>query len=930
MSTRVPIRWLGAGTAAALLLGLAACGPSQTASYEVTKDDKNAADVILKNQPESPYWFPDDLLTWTPKADKDLTWNKSVVPLAKRVADKAIKPSNGTQNDKTKVMAISIMNSSTSGNAPRGLNSADANTFAYWQYVDELVYWGGSAGEGIIVPPTPDVTDEAHRNGVPVLGTVFFPQDSSGGKTEWLRTFLKQDADGTFPMADKLIEVAKTYGFDGWFLNPETEGLEEGSGTPLTAKDAKAMQGFMEYYKSRASKMRIVYYDSMTKDGTVDWQNALTDENKMFMVDDKGKPVSDEMFLNFWWTEDELADQDLLKSSADKARELGVDPYSLYAGVDVQANGVYTPVRWDLFAGKDGKTHTSLGLYCPNWAYTDAKSLDEFHENEASLWVNADHDPTATPKRTDRTDWTGVSTYVKENSAITALPFVTNFNTGSGYNFFRDGERISQMDWNNRAVADILPTYQWTVRDGKGNSLNPSYDYTNGWYGGDSVKLSGKLAKGSQSTIDLFAADAAVTGSTTMSVTIKATAKTDLVARLAFSDGSTADIKGDKAVGEDWTQVTFKLKGQDGKRLARISLGLSAKDDASGYALHLGNLTMRDGKPADAGSVSDLKVTDAEFDDDQMYAGARLTWKSDGKADRYEVYRVNQDKSRAFLGVTNVTNFYVNALHRHDKTNRTEFMVVPVNVDGDQGESASAVMQWPDNSKPKAAMSASRTLVTPGSTVTFTSESSQNTGSVTWSLPGSDKENAKGESVEATYDKEGVYDVTVTAKNKSGTNRQTYKGAIVVSSKAPADLTLLSQGAHAEATAFTNGNEAPAMAVDGDVKKKWCATGEAPYELVIDLGAERTVSQVDIAHAHAGGEDAGMNTKKYSLAVSEDGTDYTTVREVKNNSADDTSDTFAPVNARYVKLTVTQGTQGAETTARIYEVQVLGSSDPLI
>ena len=66
-----------------------------------------------------------------------------------------LKTVNSTQNHKTKVMAISIMNSSTSGNAPHGLNVFKSNTFGYLQYVDLLVYWGGSSGEGIIVPPSP-------------------------------------------------------------------------------------------------------------------------------------------------------------------------------------------------------------------------------------------------------------------------------------------------------------------------------------------------------------------------------------------------------------------------------------------------------------------------------------------------------------------------------------------------------------------------------------------------------------------------------------------------------------------------------------------------------------------------------------------------------------------------------------------------------
>ena len=136
----------------------------------------------MDNQPESSYWFPEELLEWEPSEDEDLEYNISHVPLASRVDKEILTPVNETQNKDTKVMAISIMNSSTSGNAPHGLNSADCNIFTYWQYVDELVYWGGSSGEGLIVPPSPDVTDLGHKNGVPVIGTVFFPSGCSRGK----------------------------------------------------------------------------------------------------------------------------------------------------------------------------------------------------------------------------------------------------------------------------------------------------------------------------------------------------------------------------------------------------------------------------------------------------------------------------------------------------------------------------------------------------------------------------------------------------------------------------------------------------------------------------------------------------------------------------------------------------------------------------
>lgn len=110
---------------------------------------------------------------------------------------------------------------------------------------------------------------------------------------EWLDTFLSQEKDGSFPLADKLIEVAEIYGFDGWFINQETEGTEE---QPLTKDYADQMQAFIKYFKEKAPELRVIYYDSMTADGEMDWQNALTDQNEMFLQDEDGNAVADEMF----------------------------------------------------------------------------------------------------------------------------------------------------------------------------------------------------------------------------------------------------------------------------------------------------------------------------------------------------------------------------------------------------------------------------------------------------------------------------------------------------------------------------------------------------------------------------------------------------------------------------------------------------------
>ena len=175
---------------------LVSCTRSEKKSnYGITEE---ADKFVIANQPISSQWFPEELLNWKAEDDKDAAFNMGKVPLAKRVDTEKLEAVNATQNKDMNVVAISIMNASTSGNPSQGSSKFASNTFSYWQYIDKLVYWGGSAGEGLIVPPTADVIDSAHKNGVPVLGTIFFPPTAYGGKMEWLNEFLEKDESGIF------------------------------------------------------------------------------------------------------------------------------------------------------------------------------------------------------------------------------------------------------------------------------------------------------------------------------------------------------------------------------------------------------------------------------------------------------------------------------------------------------------------------------------------------------------------------------------------------------------------------------------------------------------------------------------------------------------------------------------------------------------
>lgn len=911
-----------------LTLGFSIVSCTSSAGSNTYRITEEASEFVIANQPIAPYWFPEELLNWKAEEDSNVNFNKSVVPLAKRVDKEKLEAVNTTQNKDMKVVAISIMNGSTSGNPSQGSNKFASNTFSYWQYIDKLVYWGGSSGEGLIVPPSADVIDSAHKNGVPVLGTVFFPPEVFGGKIEWLNKFLEKDSSGSFPMVDKLIEVCKTYNFDGWFINQETEGTDKES---ISKEHVVLMQEFIKEFKSKAKDdLEIMWYDSMTNEGKMDWQNALNEKNETFLVDGDKNSVADSMFLNFWWTNKEHVEKELLKASNKKAEEIGVDPYDVYAGVDVQEKGIGTPIRWDLFENGLGGSFTSLGLYCPSWTFFSANDIEDFENKESRFWVNEFKNP-AIATEAKGTEWKGISTYALEKSVVTTLPFTTNFNMGNGYNFFINGEKVSERDWNNRSLADIMPTYRWIIENEGKNKLNATMDFANAFYGGNSIKFAGNLEADKSSTLKLYSADLKLEKGIEFTTTAKSNSEVNLDLVLEFHDGSVETIKANKAIGSEWTTVTYDVSKFTDKAIKTISYKVNSKENIDSLMLNLGNITIQNPKSSQKVNVNTLKIDEAKFEEDDMYAGVKLSWDKGSEADvnHYEIYRINDDKTKSFLGATPNNVFFVNALERDEKSSKTTFEVVAINKNYKAGKSSTAVMEWPANNIPKANFKVSKTLVTPGEEITFEDLSSVITETVEWKLPGASVETSTDKNVKVIYAKEGVYSVTLTAKNKEGENVKTIEGLITVSSKAKAELTNLSRNKEVTASSFVNPNEAPKFAVDGDTKSKWCATGTAPHEITIDLGAIKTVSEVRIAHAEAGGENPNMNTKDYTIETSVDGITFTPVAEIVKNSLGNTVDTFKAVEAKYVKLKVIKPTQGSDSAARIYEIDVLGIDDNL-
>lgn len=658
--TRRTVVLAGAGTAAALL------APSLPGTAAAA-----TAPAPGKLQPYASYWFPDSLPTGTPgegvtwrslkswraEDDRDLEFNTSTVPLADRFTPV---PVNTTARTGQARIASLVAFGHTAGNPAQGSATADHYALSQWAYLDELVFWGGSAGEGLVLAPNAPVVDAAHRNGVPVLGTVFLPPVHHGGDLRWTRDLVQRDAAGRFPLAAKLVEVATVYGFDGWFLNAETEGGDEALGADMLAfvTDLRA--------RGEAAGLRITWYDAMTVKGEVGWQGALDAENMALFQE------ADSMFVDFRWTPQTLA------ASGGRAEEAGRSRYELWAGVDVESTGWNRAVDWDAIVPTDHDHTVSYGFYRPEWTLShlpEDRTPGQFHAADQRFWTGSSLDP-ARPDRSDT--WRAPATSVADRSTVDRLPFATTFNTGHGLRWYEDGRPLSDTAWNHLGLQDRLPGRRWVVRT-EGRAPSVAFDFDDAWRGGSSLLVDGDLE--APVTVELFGTRLPLTRRTVV----------ELVHRIDPGSGPVTvelavalrepDRPGDplaytylpagelRPAAGGWSTATLRPHSLRGTVHA---LGVRLTG-AGPVRWRLGSLAVRDtvGRPHPPAA---LRVTGTATGADGTEL--RLRWRrAPGPVRHYEVLRILPDGTRRFLGGTCGTAFFLSGIRREPGERSARFEV---------------------------------------------------------------------------------------------------------------------------------------------------------------------------------------------------------------------------------------------------------------
>jgi len=618
-------------------------------------------------QPYGAAFQIDELKNWNPDNDPDARYNRSAVPLAKRWMGPSVNPN--ASRDAT-VIPLGGTSARASQGPSQGGDGSYAYTFTNFQYVDNYNYWGGSSAEGPIAIPTPEHIDSAHRNGVKATGTIFIPWGDNKFASKFIDQLVEQDAKGNFIAADKLIEIAQYYGFDGYVIN------QESSASVASMAKFKDMLAYIEKKKP--------------KNFTMTWYNGkgyLGDSDVKTWLQDGEKRINDDWWLDMSWSNID----DTIKSTINAGRS----PFDIHATWE---NFPYTDKGADVsFAlGADKKLRVSLGILGPNSTFISSKNIDDFmNKEDPRLWTGPTSDP-----RTDRAKgaFPGFSSLIADQTPIIGDEFVTNFTVGNGKKFYENGVVTGKENgWFNRSLTDIMPTWRWIV-DSEGSKLTPKFDYEDAWWGGTSLKLSGNLDANKANHIKLYSSQLEIKDNSKLSITYKTPkAGVDLSVGLAFGDTYVDNNfeffkvpAGTEKNG--WTTSTINLSKHDKKAIA-ISLKLNSTMDVKDYSINIGRLAFTTNEVAPA-ATSAITLDESIYVNDTT-AESRIYWEKSANASLYTIHRLHADGTKEFIGSTPSDAFYLGRFLKDGEEKQTTFEITSYNANGTVGGVKTFNFTWP-------------------------------------------------------------------------------------------------------------------------------------------------------------------------------------------------------------------------------------------
>jgi mannosyl-glycoprotein endo-beta-N-acetylglucosaminidase len=237
-----------------------------------------------------------------------------------------------------------------------------------WHKIDTFVYFSHNL---VTVPPT-SWTNAAHRNGTKCLGTLITEHaEGEANCASILESVATAEA-----FADRLVQIAAHYRFDGWLVNIEN---------PLTVDQVRRLGKFLSYLTEQmhaaVPESEVIWYDAVTVSGALAWQNMLNTQNAPFF------DVCDGIFLNYHWQ------PNMLERSKVNARRGRKRNFDVYAGIDVFGRGTFGGggMKSKAACTEIVAAAVSGAVFAPGWVFEEEQfDVTEFDKSNALFWAQFD------------------------------------------------------------------------------------------------------------------------------------------------------------------------------------------------------------------------------------------------------------------------------------------------------------------------------------------------------------------------------------------------------------------------------------------------------------------------------------------------------------------------------------------------------------
>ncbi|XP_053214791.1 cytosolic endo-beta-N-acetylglucosaminidase-like [Panonychus citri] len=289
-----------------------------------------------------------------------------------------------------------------------GDDNYQAYRFFHWFLIDTFIYFSHHL---ITIPPLTWI-NAAHTNGVSILGTII--TESKRG-SEICDDLLESD-EKIVLICQKLVDIALYFKFEGWFVN-----IENAISKTNVPKLLQFIETLKSFVKKAIPKGQVVWYDSVTINGVLDWQNCLNHKNVAFFQ------CCDAIFLNYTWTDHNLRDSSGFAASLGRLNDV-------FVGIDVFGRGMVGGggFKTNVAVDKIRQHLLPIAIFAPGWVL-EVLGPEKFTENQIKFWEKLSLNIRHLPKD---------------------IPFYTNFCQGFGLSKYKNGERISDSTWYNLSLVE--------------------------------------------------------------------------------------------------------------------------------------------------------------------------------------------------------------------------------------------------------------------------------------------------------------------------------------------------------------------------------------------------------------------------------------------------------------------------------------------